>query len=71
MAPSSIAHLAVDGKGKLILAAAAEKETDHVQVYETVPADYFTERSSLLVPRPATNEIYVFDPETGRHVETR
>ena len=70
MSPSSIADLAVDGRGMLIVAA-AEKETDHVQVYEAVPADYFTEGSSLLVPRPATNEIYVFDPETGRHVETR
>ena len=71
MSPSSIADLAVDGKGKLILAAAAEKESDRARVYEAVQADYLTERSSLLVPRPATNEIYVFDPETGRHLETR
>ena len=70
MAPSSIADLAVDGKGKLIVAA-AETESERARVYEAVPADYFTERSSLLVPRPATNEIYVFDTETGRHLETR
>ena len=70
MAPSTIADLAVDGKGKLIIAA-AKKESHHTRVYEAVSAEFFIERSSLLVPRPATNEIYVFDTETGQHVETR
>ena len=71
MAPSTIADLAVDGKGKLIIAAAKKESEDRTRAYEAVSAEFFAERSSLLVPRPATNEIYVFDPETGRHVETR
>ena len=70
MIPSSLADMTVDGKGKLMIAAAKEKD-DPMRVYEAISAEFFAERSSLLVPRPATNEIYVFDPETGRHVETR
>ncbi len=60
------ADLALDQDGRLLLASPQTGE-----VLKAVSSEYIVDGERVVVPRPATNEQYVFDKRTGRHLETR
>jgi hypothetical protein len=64
----SISAVAIDGTGRLVV---AKDDEEAAGVFVAESAEFWVEQDSVFVPRPVTNEVFMFDLGSGRHLETR